>query len=122
MAYGTEAGVTLLIGGTDVVTFTSANIAAAIAMADVLVDKINDNASATIKTLASNIISADIMKKGRVNKLLKGLSSDAGNQGRPARSGSTIQDYIPKSAWLLLEESYPASTFTTKTPDSSGAW
>ena len=76
MAYGASAGVTLLIGKVDADVFTSANITAAIAMGDTLVDKINSTAAAADKTLASNLIACEILKRGSVNFLMKGLSSD----------------------------------------------
>ena len=81
MAYGTSAGVTLLLGGTDNQTFTSANITSAIAMADTVVDSINSNADSGKKTLASNIIATQILLRGRVNYKTGGVGSRTGRTG-----------------------------------------
>jgi len=120
MAYGTSAGVTLLIGGTNTGTFTASNITAAIAMGDTWVDKINSSAVAARKTLASNIIAAEVLKKGSISNKLKGLSSDGGHEGRPARAGF-LEKYVPQEAIDLLSTK-PRSTFTVASPQVTGEW
>ena len=120
MAYGTEAGVTFLIGGTDTEFFTSANIAIAIASADVFVDLINTDASAARKTEASNLIAESFMKNGRVNRQLKGMSSDGGTTGRPARTASRW-DLIPKEVYSILGGQQRLRTsFSRVTPNELG--
>ncbi|MCK5019709.1 MAG: hypothetical protein KAS32_21805 [Candidatus Peribacteraceae bacterium] len=118
MAYGTSAGVTLLIGKEDTITYTSANITAAIAMSDTFVDDINSDASDANKTLASNLIAANILRYGRGNLQMKGLSTDGGLEGRPAKSRD-MSDLVPKEAIRLLNNAR-SSSFTTHTPDSFG--
>jgi len=120
MAYGTSADVTLLLGGVDTAYFTVANMNIAIVMSDIWVDVINSSASSAKKTLASNIIAAEIMKRGRVTNKLKGLTSDGGTAGRPSRTGS-YPDYIPKEALVLLQ-SKPTSSFPVHSPSVSGEW
>jgi len=120
LAYGTVAGVTMLVGGVDTKTFTEANMAIAIALADVIVDSINSGASAGNKSSASDLIAAEYMKGGRVANKLKGLSSDGGTGGRPSRSGS-YADAIPKAALILLSEKVD-SEFSVATPDVAGGW
>lgn len=117
MAYGTEDGVTLLIGGTDAF-FTAAKIAAAIVSSDVVVDLINDGASAAKKTLASNIIAKNILMDARVNKQLKGLMSDGGGDGRPGKSAKEWK-YVTPDVLLLLEE-MPTPSFKKNSPDAAG--
>jgi len=120
LAYGTVAGVTMLVGGVDTKTFTEANMAIAIALADVIVDSINSGASAGNKSSASDLIAAEYMKGGRVANKLKGLTSDGGTGGRPSRSGS-YADAIPKAALILLSEKVD-SEFNVSTPSESGEW
>ena len=123
MAYGSETGVTLLIGGADLITFTagsSGNIVAAIVMSDTIVDRINSSAAATNKTLASNLIAAEILKRGRVTYKLKGLNSDGGNEGRPGVSGS-LNDLVTSEVYLLLK-TQPSSKFHVSTPDVTGSY
>ena len=122
MAYGVEAGVALLIGGTDTTFYTSANITLAIAHADVLVDSINSNASATAKTAASDLIAAELLKHGSANKKLKGLSSVGGISGRPPISGEGHEYTIPKSVYTILAHKSDEPHFNTDTPSSSGEW
>lgn len=93
MAFGTEAGVTLKVGGlTNVIT--SANIALAIAQADVWVDYLNSSASATIKTEASNIIASDIMLNAQAKHDSRG-STRSQTAGEPAVAPKVIP--IPSS-------------------------
>lgn len=120
MAYGTVAGITMLLGGLDTVTFTEANMAIAIVISDAIVDSINSGASAANKTAASDLIAAEYMKGGRVANKLKGLTSDGGTGGRPSRSGS-YADSIPKAALILLSEKVD-SEFHVATPDVTGGW
>ncbi len=120
MAYGTEAGVTFLIGGTDSDFFTSANIAIAIASADVFVDMINTNSTSARKTEASNLIAEAFMKNARVTRQLKGMSSDGGTRGRPAKT-ATRWDLIPKEVYTILggkQSLRPA--FKRNTPNEQG--
>jgi len=119
MAYGTAAGVTLLIGKADSVTFTNDNITAAIAMADTLVDSINSGADDANKTLASNIIAANILLKGRANYQLKGLASDGGMDGRAAKTES-MRKLVPTEAFLALRAEKPVPKFKQRTPDALG--
>lgn len=121
MAYGTTAGVTLLLGGVDTTTYTTTNMTAAIVMSDVWVDKINPSASDAIKTQASNEIAANIMKSGRANKKLKGLSSDGGTQGRPGVGGNIYPDFVTPSIITLLRESERAPKFSHRQPDVTGS-
>lgn len=58
--------------------FTTANITAAIADADLLVDTINDAAAAALKTMASNEIAADLMWNAYGQSQLAGLASRGG--------------------------------------------
>lgn len=115
MAYGTTAGVTMLVGGIDTKTFTIANMNIAIPIADAIVDSINSDAIAAKKTAASNIIAAEYMKSGRVANKLKGLSSDGGTGGRPSRSGAYLKN-IPPAALILLAEK-PAPSFAEATAE-----
>ena len=120
MAYGIEAGVTLLLGGVDTNVYTSANITLAIAHADIVVDSINNDASAARKTAASDLIAAELLKHASANKALKGLSSDGGNSGRPAVSGEGHDYHVPEAALLILGTPNTASSFTNTTPNLSG--
>ena len=117
MAYGANATVTMMIGGVDTHVFTDANITIAVATADAYVDSINSKASATIKTEASNLIATEIMKHAGATGQLKGLGSDGGNTGRPAKSGGGFQ--IPVLARQMLMAT-PATSFTNTTPNLSG--
>ena len=121
MAYGTTAGVTVLVGGVDTVFFTTTNMSAAIVISDILVDAINSGASDNDKQVASDLIAAEIMKKGRITNKLKGLSSDGGVQGRPSRAAA-YRDYIPKEAYTTLLSTKPGPSFKTLSPNSSGEW
>lgn len=66
MAYGTVAGVTLIVGGTTEF-ITTDNINAAIVMSDGYVDNLNSSATSTQKTQASNEIAALILEEGEFN-------------------------------------------------------
>jgi len=102
MAYGSEAGVTLLVGG-NTEFITSANITAAIAMADVYVDIINSSASATIKTQASNEISANILLFGQSNFETRGLKSVGDtNQTESVTARDNINKFVTENIRDLL--------------------
>lgn len=124
MAYGSETNVTLLIGGADTEFFTSGssgNIVAAIVISDVLVDGINSGATTAKKGVASELIAAEILKKGRITNKLKGLSSDGGQQGRPARAAA-YRDYIPLEAYIMLTGKKKRPSFRLSTPSDDGSW
>ena len=122
MAYGVEAGVTVLLGGIDTEVFTSANIALAIAHADIIVDSINSSAGDNAKTAASDLISAELLKHSAATKKLKGLSSDGGFAGRLARSGEGHYYHIPPIVYKILAATSDEPTFTTTTPEITGEW
>lgn len=66
MAYGTDEGVTLIVGGkTEFIT--TDNITAAIAMSDGYVDNINSSATSAQKAQASNEIAGEICLQGEKN-------------------------------------------------------
>lgn len=118
MAYGTSAGVTLRLGSTDQVTFTSANITAAIAEADTIVDTINPNAAAANKTIASNIIAAQLLLIGRGNYQTAGVASGGGqNRIEPVARGSN--PLIPEEVYLILQST---TVYEQNRPSSSGSW
>ena len=109
MVYGTESGVLLIVGGnTDYITTEMINLA--ITRADILVDKINSDASSLNKTLASEIIASDILLQGQVNKRMVGLSSDGGVEGRPGRTGPLKIKVSQEAKDLLLQ---PGISFAT---------
>ena len=120
MAYGTSTEVQILIGGSDNKAFSTARIDAALLMSDIIVDIINSGATDAKKNQASNFIAKDILEGGSTTGLLKGLSSDSGNAGRPGRSVA-FRDSIPLIARQLLT-SKPPSQFFTRTPESTGYW
>lgn len=121
MAYGTSAGVTLLIGAVDIQTFTSTNITAAIVLGDAVVDSINSSASAAKKTSASNVYAAHALRAGRATFELKGLSSVGGVSGRAAKGGSYDID-IPPLVYKILAHDDDAPHFNIDTPSSLGEW
>lgn len=88
MAYGTEAGVLFNLGRASAEAtgyFTSANIAVAIAQADVIIDQINSSASSSTKTQASNMLAADLMWNNWAQALTNGLAQQSGTQGEPQK-------------------------------------
>lgn len=119
MAYGANATVTMLIGGVDTHVFTDANITIAVAIADVWVDSINNDASGARKTAASNLYAAELMKNASATGNLKGLSSDGGNTGRPAKSGGGTFK-APAAALAILGTPNVQPHFTNTTPNLSG--
>lgn len=119
--YGDSATVQLLIGGTDTAFFTTTNIDTAMELADIIVDMINSGASTANKGAACNLIAAEIMKAGRITNKLKGLLSDSGNEGRPARSGS-LNKYVPLEAYILLKGKKKRPSWKTATPNIDGSW
>jgi hypothetical protein len=89
MAYGTEAKVLFysnLSAAASAGMFTSANIALAIAAADIEVDIINSSASSTIKTEASSLVASDILFNRQALSLTGGLASSGGSNGEPGAS------------------------------------
>lgn len=118
--YGTLAGITLLLGGTDATTFTAGNIEAAENYAAAIVDQINEDASATNKTLAANIIAVNILLAARNNRKMKGSATDQGNASKPARSAATFR-YVTEDAQVLLRKTTQA-VFSNTAPDTGGSW
>ena len=78
VAYGTAAGVSLLLGS-DATHFPapldSDDVTAAITMADTIVDTLNSQASAAKKTLASNMIAARILLNSSQRYLTEGTQT-----------------------------------------------
>lgn len=89
MVYGVNASVTLLVGGLQNTAITSANIDAAIVMADVYVDKINSSAPAATKTQASNEIAANIILYAQANSELRGLKNVGQTNGTEGIAGDS---------------------------------
>lgn len=83
MAYGTSAGVTLLIGKVTEIMDASA-ITAAITKADIYVDQFNSSASAVMKTAASEVIAADILQNSQSIVDSRANASKSGTDGEPA--------------------------------------
>lgn len=104
MAYGTSGGVLLRLGLPSVETtgyFTTTNITAAIADADTIVDQINDEAVAALKTMASNMIAADILWNSYGQSQLAGMASRGGVNTE--QGGTLDRRQIPSenAKWLL---------------------
>lgn len=121
MAYGTAQGVTLFLGEEDEINFTPENMAQAIIIGDIVVDAINSAAIDVRKIVASNIIAAEVLKEGRNSIQLKGLMSDAGNEGRPGKTRSMMK-LVPEIVNTLLKtpSDKPAPKFSKRQPDSFG--
>ena len=122
MSYGTATGVQLELGvETDDVFYDATRIAAAIVKADVWVDLINSDATAARKTEASEIIAAGILLRANMNRQLRGVSSDSGNESRSAKSGANRPYTPPKAVYRILGiQRLP--TVTSVTPKSTGEW
>lgn len=120
--YGTTANVQLLLGGVDVPFFSTTNIETAMGIADVWVDVINSGASTAKKGLACDLISVELMKKGRITQKLKGLSSDGGIEGRPARTASLMREIVPPEVYNILVGGKKDPSFKTQSPSSAGEW
>ena len=120
MAYGTAAGVTFLIGGVDTEFYTTTNIALAIGWSDTVVDHYNSNAPAATKILVSNEVAAWYMKKARAEKQMKGLSSDGGGQGKPAKTAPNREN-IPKYLVRMLNAGeYRGPKYSYSQKDAAG--
>lgn len=82
MAYGVNATVQILVGGlTEFIT--SDNIDTVITVTDSWVDDINSQASSTNKTLASNLLAADMLLNIQARSDAKGAMNLGGTQGNP---------------------------------------
>jgi len=120
--YGTLEGVRLEIGAlsTDKI-FTEANINAALAKADIWVDKINPNATAEHKGIAGDMIAVELLKRMNVNKQLRGLSSDGGDPSKTAKSGNS-SNYTPSPAVYKILTPLHKPKVTSVTPKITGEW
>lgn len=123
MPYGGHTNCEYWAGGPDPF-YTTTRKTEAIAIADVLVDLINSDASAANKSHGSNIIAGAILKHWKQEEILKGTASDSGHAGRSAHARASDYHFlIPGLAVLILTGTDVfSSAFVRYKPNSDGTW
>ena len=126
MAYATQAQILycLGMGAVDTDYFTAANIALAIAEADLWVDEIYDDAGATDKVNASSHYAAYLLLRNRAGGKLKGMTH-AGTSGSPGKlpETSTAQYHLERALEILQGNMLNAMSPTTRyEPNDDGTW
>lgn len=122
MTYGSSAGILAILGlaaaETSPSVYNATNIAAAIAFADALVDVMNADADSTHKTMASNMIASRYLQNSSIQQQMRGLTSDGGMNGSPAKMGS-LMPLITEEVRLLLMYSFEPCGYSS--PDTAGS-